>query len=196
MLAAISEWVKNIVLIVLFASFLELLLPSSAMQRFVRVIMGLLVLLAVLNPVLDVLSARLTPEVPALAAANGAAAERARNGAKIMVRERERVAAELYRRDLARQMRAVVAAVDGVADAKVTVTTAAADGRPGAVERVTVYVRPGNAREGKAVPKVAIGPDNADKTPDLNPALRDKIVRTVCEIYQLAARQVEVVKMN
>lgn len=191
MIAAVTDWVRNIVMVVLFASFLELLLPSSGMQRFVRVIMGLLILLAILTPVIDALQSRVVPEVPALAGQGGGAADRVRQGSEAMVRERDRLALEYYRKELARQVRAVVTAVDGVADARVAVEV----GQGGAISRVTVYVLPGLAAEDRKA-KISVGPGEGARAAELKPALRDKIIRTVCEIYQLPVEQVAVVRMN
>lgn len=197
MLAAVTDWVRNIVMVVLFASFLELLLPSSGMQRFVRVIMGLLILLAILGPVVDVLQSRVAPEVPALAGQSGPAADRVRSGTETVVRERDRLAVELYRKDLARQIRAVVASVDGVADARVAVELAQdAGGRTGALGKVTVYVLPGLTAKDRKATRISVGKGGEAHTAELRPALRNKIVRTVCELYQLSAAQVEVAKMN
>lgn len=197
MLAAVTDWVRNIALVVLFASFLELLLPTSGMQRFVRVIMGLLILLAILNPVVDALQSRFAPEVPALGGQGGPAADRVRNGAEAVVRERDRLAVELYKRDLARQIRAVVTAVDGVADARVAVTVAQAAGRAGALEKVVVYVQPGVDGGERKPAKITVGGGGGEaRGAELRTALRDKIARTVSELYQLPAAQVEVTRMN
>jgi stage III sporulation protein AF len=196
-MAAITDWVRNIVMVVLFATFLELLLPTSGMQRFVRVIMGLLILLAVLGPAVDLLQSRAHPEVPALAGQNGPAADRIRSGAEQVVRERDRLAEEMYRKDLARQIRAVVTAVDGVADARVAVELARGrEGKGGAIGKVIVYVQPGLTADDRKVARVVVGAGGEPRTAELRPALRDKIVRTVGELYQLPGDKVEVVRMN
>lgn len=194
MVAAVTDWVRNIVMVVLFASFLELLLPSSSMQRFVRVIMGLLILLAILSPVIDVLQSRAAPEVPALGGAGGPAADRVQSGSAAVVRERDRLAVEFYRKDLARQIRAVVTAIDGVADARVAVEVAGADN--GRLGKVIVYVLPGLAAEDRKVARVTVAQGEGQRQPELRPALREKIIRAVCEIYQLPVEQVTVVRMN
>lgn len=196
MLAAVTDWVRNIVLVVLFASFLELLLPTNGMQRFVRVVMGLLILLAILTPVVDVLQSSRMPEVPALGGQGGQTADRVRSGAENVVRERDRLAQEMYKRDLARQIRAVVTAVDGVADARVAVSLAQdKEGRNGALDKVVVYVQPGLAAADRKVDKIVAGAGGEARS-ELRAALRDKIARTICEIYQLPAAQVEIAKMN
>lgn len=47
-------WVKKLILLVLLATFLELLLPDNAYQKYVRLSMGLLILLTLLTPLLEI----------------------------------------------------------------------------------------------------------------------------------------------
>lgn len=55
MIVFLRNWIKNIVVVIILAMFLELLLPKSEMQRYVKMVLGLLVILLVLNPVLDLI---------------------------------------------------------------------------------------------------------------------------------------------
>lgn len=50
----LTELVRNVIVIILLTTFLDLLLPSSNMQRFVKVIMGLFILVSILTPVLSI----------------------------------------------------------------------------------------------------------------------------------------------
>jgi stage III sporulation protein AF len=49
----LSEWLKQIVIIVLIASFVDLLLPNRSMQRYVKLVISLFVLISILNPLLQ-----------------------------------------------------------------------------------------------------------------------------------------------
>jgi stage III sporulation protein AF len=51
-MALLAEIVRNVLVIIIIASFLELLLPVGSTRPFVRFAIGLFVLIAVLNPVL------------------------------------------------------------------------------------------------------------------------------------------------
>lgn len=198
MLAAITDWVRNIILVVLFASFLELLLPSSSMQRFIRVILGLTIMLAILNPAMEIIQNKFTSEqVPALSNAVGNT-DRMLGAAENVARERERVAVELYKKELARQVRAVVTAIDGVAEARVAVEVASGQSGPrtAMIEKLTVFVQPGLTAEERKIPKVIIGSETEKKQPELKQELRAKIARTVCELYQLKDNQLEIQKLN
>lgn|GEM_PF-909281 len=54
MLAWLGEWLQSIVVIVLLAIVVELVLPSSKMLRYSRLVVGLILLLTILNPVLQI----------------------------------------------------------------------------------------------------------------------------------------------
>lgn len=55
MTAWISQWLREIILIVLFAAFVDLLLPNNALQRYVKVAVSLMILLTILSPVVKLL---------------------------------------------------------------------------------------------------------------------------------------------
>ncbi len=54
-MSVLAEIVRNVLVIIIMASFLELLLPAGTIRPFVRFAIGLFVLIAVLNPVLGYL---------------------------------------------------------------------------------------------------------------------------------------------
>lgn len=52
----LTEWISNIILLILLASVLELLLPNSSLQRYVKMVVGLLLLVILLTPLLSIFS--------------------------------------------------------------------------------------------------------------------------------------------
>lgn len=52
MMNHLEEWVKHIILLILMATFLDLILPSSQMKKYVKLVVGFLILLLILSPVL------------------------------------------------------------------------------------------------------------------------------------------------
>ncbi|WP_157796528.1 stage III sporulation protein AF [Bacillus sp. FJAT-45037] len=50
----ITEWLTNIILLILLATILELMLPNSVMQRYVKMVVGLLLLVMILQPLLSI----------------------------------------------------------------------------------------------------------------------------------------------
>ncbi|WP_434511839.1 stage III sporulation protein AF [Desulfitobacterium sp. AusDCA] len=62
---SLQTLVRNLAIIILMANFLEMLLPSKSMQGFVKLIMGLFVISAVLGPVISLLHLPQNLSVPA-----------------------------------------------------------------------------------------------------------------------------------
>ncbi|WP_377888558.1 stage III sporulation protein AF [Alkalihalobacillus sp. R86527] len=50
----ITGWVTNIILLILVATVLELLLPNSSMQRYVKMVIGLMLMAVILSPLLTI----------------------------------------------------------------------------------------------------------------------------------------------
>ncbi len=181
----------DIVFVVLFASFLELLLPNSSMQRFVRVIMGLFIMLAILNPIINVLQTQLAPiQVPALSG-NAEQTRVILNHGKDAVKEREQLSSELYKKELAKQMNIMIMALDGVADAKVVITTDSDAHAVNKIKKVMVYLTPGSKNVGEKVEKVSIGKP-AEARRDRGGELEDKITRLLLELYQIPKEIIEI----
>ncbi|UVI32287.1 stage III sporulation protein AF [Paenibacillus spongiae] len=55
MLAWLAAWLKQIIAVVLLAGLIDLLLPNQTMQRYVRLIAGLIILLTLLSPIIRLL---------------------------------------------------------------------------------------------------------------------------------------------
>jgi stage III sporulation protein AF len=51
----ITDWIRQIVLIIFIATFIDLLLPSSSLERYVKLIMGLIIIVSILQPVFQLI---------------------------------------------------------------------------------------------------------------------------------------------
>lgn len=49
----LGGWLKAIIMVIMLATFVDLLLPSSKMQRYVKTVVSLFVLLTLLSPVMQ-----------------------------------------------------------------------------------------------------------------------------------------------
>lgn len=54
MMQFLTTWVTNIILFVLLAIIIDLLLPNSNMQRYTKMVIGLLLIVIILNPILKI----------------------------------------------------------------------------------------------------------------------------------------------
>jgi stage III sporulation protein AF len=57
-----SGWLKTVITVIMLATFVDLLLPSSTMQRYVRTVMSLFVLLTLLSPFVQFFQRSWQPE--------------------------------------------------------------------------------------------------------------------------------------
>ena len=179
MVAMLSLWIKNIIFVVLFASFLELLLPNNSMQRFIRVIMGLL------NPVLSLLNKDWRNEdVPTLTSIGDNVSTRT----NYMTKERDQVVQTVFKKDMARQIRSTVMALDGVGDAVVEVEAKTEKMNLGEVH-ITVFIQPGDSSK---VAKVSIGSAQQEDGKNLQPELKQKVRRTLMELYGFKEAQLDI----
>ncbi|GGE46573.1 hypothetical protein GCM10011391_26710 [Pullulanibacillus camelliae] len=54
-MSAVSSWISQVVLLILLAIVLELLLPNDSFQKYVKLVVGLVLIVALLSPVIKVL---------------------------------------------------------------------------------------------------------------------------------------------
>lgn len=57
-----SGWLKTVITVIMLATFVDLMLPNSSMQRYVRTVMSLFVLLTLLSPLVQLFQRGWQPE--------------------------------------------------------------------------------------------------------------------------------------
>lgn len=60
----LHDWIKNLILIVIFAGFIQLILPTDTFNKYVRVVMGFFIIIALLQPLLAFLQQDFYEEIP------------------------------------------------------------------------------------------------------------------------------------
>ena len=112
--------VRNLIVILLLATFLEMLLPNKSMRGFVQMVMGLFVISAVLAPITTFLHTPLEMEIPAWTAITPQdlpAIATEGQGLKLA----QGAVQEQYRQILVHQIKALALGSEGVEGAEVVV---------------------------------------------------------------------------
>ncbi len=110
--------VRNVAVLVLITLFLQMLLPSGQLAGFVRMIMGLLLLAALINPVLEFLGRE--PSLPVFQpAASNAQTEQILQRGQELAGEWQAEASQEYTQGLAQQMEAVALLTPDTSQAQV-----------------------------------------------------------------------------
>jgi stage III sporulation protein AF len=158
--------VRQVVLIVLLAVFVEMLLPAGDLSRFVRLTMGLFVVAAILTSF-----AQLLPRIaPAMAGfrAVGTAVEMAeiRRQAQALQQYQQDLALEHYRQQLAGQVAALLRSTEGleVRQVQVFLEEDKEPGASGAIRQLQIEARP--RPRGTVAPVTGgVGGENAPEGP-------------------------------
>lgn len=193
MLAAITIWVKNIILIVLFASFMELLLPNTSMKRFIRVIMGIFIMLAILNPLLHFFETEKAGEHVAALSRDNMHNTKTDTITKVLdstATKREELINTAYTQDLTRQITAVVKSIGGVDDAIVKVNV---NNETNTIRSIIVYVKPSDNTYSKnniKIDSIVIG--KKIRSQEIQEGLTEKVRQTVSELYQLPQKDIDI----
>lgn len=209
---ALKALVQGIVVIVLLTTFLDLLLPSSSMKPYIKVVMGLFILVSILSPLLDLLLGNQDFEVFAWQQQQGELGRTLlEDGYRMQAINRE-LLKENYARRLEGQMKALVKLVEKEGDVEVRVVLKEdfKSGAPEEIERVTVQVKRGeeDLSPVKIVPvePVRILPENRSSEKELaglSPPDQDQSAEkrkkseelkgVLSQYFGLQSRQIEVV---
>lgn len=170
-----SQWLKEIIMVILLAAFIDLLLPNRSMQRYVKLMLSLIILLTLLSPVLRLFDSNVTAELArewdALVSTSsagrpeGKTMEQIRRDGERLAREREQEALRLAGAQMEASMKEQInrallqagasgspgeAAVQ-VAAVHVTLSHDARQGQPG-IERIALTLEEAPATEQAAAP--------------------------------------------
>ncbi|WP_020616793.1 stage III sporulation protein AF [Paenibacillus daejeonensis] len=148
-MAWLAEWLKQIIAIILLAGIVELLLPSNAYQRYVRLVLGLFILLALLSPILSLLQGEFGPRLEAsIRDWQGSAARQAvqtghsltelQQQAAVLNSRQQDQAAELAAAKLAGEMAAEISRRSGAPQPRVEVLLEAESGGYWRISKVAV----------------------------------------------------------
>ncbi len=139
----IRSLVQNLIVIVILAMFLEMLLPVGEMKKYVKMVMGLLIIIAVVQAVGDLARWDYTTDLPSLVEKEKGEHFPAilESGQKI-TGEQQEVALEQYRHGLARQVMALagVQKETSVIDVEVTVQPYGSDPGFGKLKEIILYI--------------------------------------------------------
>lgn len=152
---ALRTWARQLVILAVFAGLVEIALPRSSLRQPARLVLGLVLLLAVAAPALDLLHAPVRWEAALDAAAFAHLADYQGSAERL-----SKATGDLTRQELQHRLElaAEVAArqVPGVAGARARVELAeAAAGAAPAVRRVELWLRP--AGVSRVAPVVPVG---------------------------------------
>ncbi len=184
----IAEIVKNLLVIIIMSSFLELMLPDGNIKPFVRFAIGLFILIAVLSPALayiyddknfqiSVWDDRIDEHIPQEIQAGGQKIQQQITGKS----------SELMKEKLEGQISAVAILVPGVDDVHTEVSVK----EDGSLQRLQLMVRPGKNKSAEEVEKVNAFSEYPQSDTEQKEIQR-KILQVMGNLYGLKGENIEI----
>ncbi len=188
---AVQNLVRELVILIILAVTLELLLPHGDLRRYVRMVLGLLIIVAVLQAGVSFWNRDLAADLSWVSLGQPdqeATAEILREGERLWQLGQSRAQTE-YEQGLARQIKALAGLNPdvAVAEVRVRVEGGTATGEPGRLEEVVLVLEGESWDKNNEVLPVA-----APAKPAPDPEAVERLCRIVADFYGLASEQVTV----
>ena len=121
----LQAWARQLVFLALFATVMEMLLPAGELRRYAKMVLGLVVILAVLDPLLQILQGHNWADTwtYGLVGQDNVSSESAVQAGMQMMDAALAGAAQAVRADVTGQMEALLMSIGGVEEASVDLAT-------------------------------------------------------------------------
>ncbi len=152
MIAFLKSWVLNIVTLVVFILLLEIMIPSGKVRKFVNLLTGLILIMALISPVLDFLGRGLDLKEFQIADTRFLDRKEIERKSSLLKEEQMKQTTELYRKKLIRQIEESIGKIDGVEsiEADVIINEDYRSDSFGEIKRIYLYVKRGEKTDGIA----------------------------------------------
>jgi len=194
----IRQLVRNLAILAIMAAFLEMLLPLKGTRRFVQVIIGLFIMLAVLGPIVSLFRQQppLHFNMPVNNGSGGVDLNQILEQGQSMQAVTSAEEQDAYVQRLEDEIEVMCRLVPGVTAAKATVSLSS-DGSLkslGTVQKVTVELRSGSPQLVSPVQPIQIGsaPEAVSSPPVSQQEIVSQVQETVASLFGLSKEQVAV----
>lgn len=101
----IREWIITIISVIIFVTFVEILVPNSNHKRYINVVVGFLLMIIILNPLTKLISGEINFEEAILRNANQIEISTARNMINNIEYSNKETVMKLYKDQISKQLR-------------------------------------------------------------------------------------------
>lgn len=137
----IASTIKNVVLIVFFASVIEMFLPRSSISRYVQLIMGLFVIVSILNPIANIKANDLQLKILSPSKIEQSQITKGINNGLNFKEINLVFAQDTVISNLEKQVEALVTIVPGVKEAKVKIVTDPEFINNGEIDKILIEIK-------------------------------------------------------
>jgi stage III sporulation protein AF len=189
-MTTLYEIVRNLLVIIIIASFLELILPDGRLRPFVRFSVGLFILIAILNPALDLLFDNRSFALGFWDYQLDATMERSVRDKGEAINDRiYQPQQDMIQSKLEGQINALSILVPGVNEVQSKVQT----NPDGSLKKIVLQIDTGSPSRIEEVAGVNVFSDQLQPIDrDEKEAIADKIVQMISNLYEIPQEKVEI----
>jgi len=154
MIDFLRSWILNIVTLVLFIVLLEILFPSGKMKKYLNLVSGFVLIIAIINPLIVLMSRGLELKDFQIASSNFLDKREIEEKSKILEEQQIKQIIKVYRNKIITQLEDKVKDIDGVYDARadIIINEDHNSDEFGQVKRVYLYIK--TSKEGSGITPV------------------------------------------
>lgn len=177
MMEFLKEWCLNIATFVIFIVLLEMLLPSGRMKKMINLVSGLVLVIALINPVLGLLQKGVDLKAYQMSNSNFIDKKEIMASSQVLKEEQIKQITNLYRNKIINQLEDLIKDIKGISDVKadVIINEDYSDEKFGEIKRVYLELKLGEGKEKsktiepvKSIDKIVIGKGKSLETKEVS----------------------------
>lgn len=177
MMEFLKEWCLNIATLVIFIVILEMLLPSGRMKKMINLVSGLVLVIALINPVLGLMQKGIELKAYQMTNSNFIDKKEIMANSQVLKEEQIKQITNLYRNKIINQLEDLIKDIKGVSDVKadVIINEDYSDEKFGEIKRVYLELSLGEDEEKskriepvKGIDKITIGKGKSLETKEVS----------------------------
>ncbi|SJZ85764.1 stage III sporulation protein AF [Selenihalanaerobacter shriftii] len=198
MITYLEVWIKNLVLIMILTSFVELLLPKNKLEKYIRVVLGLFIVIAILNPILNLFSGNydlreITDLLTVPKNNTGQMASIMQRGQELKNNNQSKARSN-YKKQLAKQINALLSFDDNLPQTSIVVNLQANNQIENIIVKLTGKKISNNFSQIKPIEVSNVGDENQEKIEDKREYSQAKVSKQIKErladFYGLSINQI------
>lgn len=198
----LKSWAINVVTVAIFVTFLEILLPSSSMKRYIRMIIGLLIIYVIINPFINLINKDINIEREVFANIDKMNSIKYETKGEIQDLQAKQIA-EIYKAKIAREIKGLVESNSEytVLRTSIDIIEDSNDEDFGLIRRMEIHVTKDSPQSDKGPDKIEVpnvkevnitikNESQEDKT--ITSKDSNKIQEIICNYYKIPKEDVHV----
>jgi stage III sporulation protein AF len=168
----VKSWIINIIALVLFILLIEIIIPSGKTRKYINLVTGFLLIIAVINPFIKVLRGGVSLEEFQLAGSTELQKLEIKKSSELYKEQQMKQITSVYRQKVIKQLVKSAEETDGVAaaEADVIINEDYHSESFGEIKRAYIYIKPGEEGDGSkpvdSIKRVRVKLDTGPGTED------------------------------